>query len=215
MPLTVSPNGPLPPFAFGRIRKAPDGSLWLTHYCDGIDPETAEGTGGLAQYFFHSNDNGKTWEFASWLDPRKTEGAGVFCEGDITWTVNGTAVAIVRGAKSFYATSSDGGYTWNPPKEFEWRYAQPSVRSLGCGVTLGLVGRPGIALKASSDPNCDEWTETIDFIGENDKGGCCYTDIVPLSDTEALIIYTVFEYPDGNGKERKTLLTRKITIEFE
>lgn len=215
MPIITSSEGVLPPFAFGRLRKAPDNSMWLTHYCNGLDPETGESVDGLAEYFFRSDDNGKTWKYASWIDPRKTDGAYVFCEGDITWTPSGCAVTLLRGASSFYAVSRDGGYTWDAPKLFDKkRYAQPSVKCLDCGVTLATIGRPGIRLRWSSDPDCENWSEPIDIIDEeHGMDSCCYTEILALSKNEAMIVYTHFRHKDENGKEGKTLMTVKVTVE--
>ena len=215
MPIVKSPTGALPPFAFGRVRQAPDGAMWVTHYCNGLEPETGKSVDGLAEYFFRSDDCGKSWRYASWLDPRGTEGAYVFCEGDISWTPAGCAVALLRGASSFYAVSRDGGYTWDSPKLFdEKRYAQPSVKCLDCGVTLATIGRPGIRLRWSADPDCESWSEPIDIIDEeHGMDSCCYTEILALSENEAMIVYTHFRHKDENGKEGKTLMTVKVTVE--
>lgn len=43
-------------------------------------------------------------------------------------------------------------------------------------------------------------------------GTCSYSDIVPLSDNEALIVYTDFFVPDENGIKRKSLMVIKATV---
>ena len=50
---------------------------------------------------------------------------------------------------------------------------------------------------------------------ENPRGSgksCYYTDLLPLDDYSALMIYTDFKYPNKDGVPVKTVLTRVITV---
>ena len=211
----IRPNGTTEiPFAFGRLRIAPDGTPWQMHYVDGLDPETGESTEGLAQYYFVSKDNGRSWELASWMDPRKTEGAYVFCESDIAWTGSGRAVTLMRGAKCFTALSDDGGYTWNKPVLFDDIGVEPSIVSLNCGAMLASYGRPGFFVRACLDPDGEKWEDRVQLIEANDKMlTCSYSDIVVLSDNEAMVVYSDFFHPGNDGIKRKTIMGVIITFE--
>lgn len=228
MAFVKSENGIIPPFQFGRIRVAPDGSVWATDYGHMPSPYTGEYPGGLSQFYFRSVDNGWTWDMMSWLDPRQTEGAYVFCESDIAWTSNGTAVTLIRGAKSYIAQSKDGGRTWNTPVEFDEIGVMPAIASLKCGALIASYGRPGFFVRASFDPDGEVWEEPVEIIGNYDHtsemnepcesapghswGTCSYSDILPISDNEALVVYTDFFVPDAEGIKRKSLMVVKVSV---
>ena len=43
-------------------------------------------------------------------------------------------------------------------------------------------------------------------------GACNNPEILPLSDTSALLFYSDFYYPDEGGVKRKTILCREIQV---
>ena len=202
--------------------------MWATDYGHVPSPYNGEYTGGLSQFYLRSADNGESWDMMSWLDPRRTDGAYIFCEADIAWTSNGTAVTLIRGAKSYIAQSTDGGVTWTDPVEFDEIGVMPAIVSLKCGALISSYGRPGFFIRASFDPDGKVWEEPVEIIGNYDHtpemneecesmpghswGTCSYSDILPISDNEALVVYTDFFVPDENGIKRKSLMVIKVTI---
>lgn len=207
-------GGVIPPFLFGKTRTAPDGSIWATHYQWSTDPETGKEMGGHGAYFFRSADEGRTWRLASWLDPTKTPPAGSFLEPDIGWSKSGKAVAMLRSNHIYWATSDDGGYTWNKPERFlpdeDWLDGvMPAICFLNCGAAIVGTGRPHFILKTACDFEKDGWDEGFyDICSES----CCYSEIVAISDNEALVTYVDFQHPGEDGINHKTLKVLKVTF---
>ena len=230
----------VPPITMGKLRKGPDGTLWMTNYDIGNGPRDNKFTGFLANYLFKSTDNGYTWDLVHYLpyDPAEIphpdaddwEGFG---ENDITYAPNGDLVRIIRtngnlhkgnsGAGLLYIVrSSDGGKTWTEPRIFDKLGVWPRLLTLGCGVTLASYGRPGLYLRATDDPACEKWEDPIELIHSQfdtltadvtDVGTCSYTDMIPLDDRTALLAHTDFNIKDENGIPRKTVVVRYITVE--
>lgn len=212
----------------GRIRLAPDGSLWLCYYCRPFDPESGKVLEIFVVQYFRSTDNGNTWKLVSQLTPEKAPEAGYFCESDISWTKNGTAVTLLRANGSYICHSTDGGYTWEAPEKFDDIGVYPAICTMKCGATLASYGRPGFFIRASFDPEARVWEDPITVIGNYDHapemnretpygpghswGTCSYSDILPLSDNEALVVYTDFFRPDPVGIKRKSLMVIKASF---
>lgn len=210
-------SGIIPPFPFGKTRVAPDGSLWATHYSWSTDPETGKEMGGHGAYFLRSVDNGETWKLVSWLDPTKTPPAGSFLEIDIGWSKSGKAVAMLRSNHIYWATSDDGGYTWNKPTRFlpddDWLDGvMPAICFLPCGAAIVGTGRPHFIIKTACDFEKDGWDDGFyDICSES----CCYSEIVAISDNEALVTYVDFQHPGEDGINHKTLMAVKVSFEEE
>lgn len=230
----------VPPITMGKLRKGPDGTLWMTNYDIGNGPWDNKFTGFLANYLFKSTDNGHTWDLAHYLpydpadiphpDADNWEGFG---ENDITYAPNGDLVRIIRtngslhkgvdGAGLLYTVrSSDGGKTWTEPKIFDKLGVWPRLLTLGCGVTLASYGRPGLYVRATDDPACEKWEDPIELIHSEFEtltadvtgvGTCSYTDMIALDDRTALLAHTDFNIKDENGVPRKTVVVRYITVE--
>lgn len=232
MSLTKTANGVLPPFPFGRLRVAPDGALWAMHYCHPITPDTGEPLEFNTQFYFRSADEGKTWDMASWIDQRKAPDMLGSCESDITWTADGTAVTVIRSSGTYVAVSKDGGFTWDRPWQLDEIGVDPAIRTLGCGAIIASYGRPGFFVRGCFDGKGEVWDEPVEIIGNYDHSGemneptwgpgpgrswgtCSYSDILPISDTEALVVYTDFFVPDKEGVKRKSLMVVKVAVEGE
>ena len=223
MTVVRTTNGTSLPDIIGRLRVAPDGSLWIGTYCRPYDPKTEKVLPIFTVQFYRSTDNGLTWTLASHLTPEKSPEAGYFCEPDIAWTKDGGAVTLLRASGCFAAYSPDGGYTWETPLKFDKVGVYPAICSLPCGATLASYGRPGFFLRASYDPEIKVWEDRVTLIPDDDEpdhcpdnwGTCSYSDILPLSDNEAMVVYSDFFYPDATGKKRKTILVRKVKFEEE
>lgn len=202
-------NKVLLPFMFGRLRKAPDGSLWFTSYDRGLTPGTGEFYDCFFAYFYRSDDNGESWELASVQDPQKTEGAICYCEQDICWLPSGRALTVSRSEGLHLAISDDGGYTWGKSVQLDTIGVDPAICALKCGAVLTSYGRPGFFVRACFDGKGEKWEEPVKINQET----CSYSDIVAISDNEALVAFTEFHYTDENVENRKTLMVVKVTFE--
>lgn len=222
----------------GRLRLAPDGSLWMPHYtAAGIDPESGELVSRqMSNYLFRSTDNGHTWDLMTFLpyhpaSDREAHHEG-YNENDIAFAPDGSMIRLIR-TQVIYPTrefepmlitrSTDGGHTWTEPEYFDFTGVWPCLLTLGCGVTLATYGRPGLFLRATNDPACLQWEDRMELIhssGERDTPGsvlnratCSYTDMIPLDDHTAGLAYSDFTIKDENGVPRKTMMFRTITVE--
>lgn len=222
----------------GRLRLAPDGTLWMPHYATvGIDPDTGKVDSlQMSNYLFKSTDNGHTWDLVAYLPyypPSEKEATWEgYNENDIGFAPDGSLIRLIR-THVIYAKqawepmlitrSIDGGKTWSAPEEFDFTGVWPALLTLKCGVTLATYGRPGLYLRATADPACKAWEDPIELIHSNrqpNKPGsvvnmatCSYTDLISIDDHTAGLAYSDFTIPDENGIPRKTMMFRTITIE--
>ena len=202
----------------GQVVPDGDGDLLFATYAHGF----SAATGALSvpdkynTYVFRSGDGGRTWDWLSEVlttpdcVPAAPEAEG-FCEPNLARMPDGSWVMLLRmgsGCPSWLVRSTDGCRTWSKPVRFDKCGVCPQLRVLGCGVSLAGYGRPGVFLRASSDPSGLKWEVPVDLGTEN---SCCYTAILPLDDTHALFGYSDFRYPGPDG-ERKTILVRRVTV---
>ncbi len=243
--------GILPPFAInGHTRIAPDGTIWRTveERC-AVDPANGGFNPFYCVYYFTSNDNGRTFTFRSWIpytpDTRENPNAFFvegFNEGDVGFMPDGSVITLLRtdsAAPSYIARSTDNGYTWSKPVQFDRLGVDPNLCPLKCGITLASYGRPGLYLRATDDPSGLRWDDPVEIVpGEitpdriRDLAGgyygtqedsvdlskfdhpttCAYSSLLPTGDDTALFLYSDFNYPDAGGKLCKTILSRKIRV---
>ena len=115
----------------------------------------------------------------------------------------------------YWSRSTDEGRTWSDPEVFDNLGVWPAIITLNNGVTLTTYGRPGIYLRATADLSGIEWEDRYEIMAPDASGltnTCAYTDLIALDDNTAYLIYSDFYYPDDEGKKRKTILGRKITV---
>lgn len=227
MTTTLTTGAIVRPFPFGNIRLAPDGSLWIAHYYFGRDPESMGFTSYYASYYFRSDDEGRSFHLRGWLlyrpDLREFPDAFIaegLCEPDICFMPDGSMITLLRtGSRtpSYIARSVDGGRHWSEPKMFDRCGVLPQLLRLGCGVTLASYGRPGLYVRASTDPSGMQWDEPYELRPYRPDrliaDGCSYTQMLPLSDCAALLAYTDFNVPDAQGIRRKSVMVRSILAE--
>lgn len=208
-----------------RIVPAPDGSLWgVNHGKRLVDGGVQEKHGAL---FVRSVDAGHTWDLLGEIpyqpdesaDPHAAERDG-FTEPNVAFLPDGSVLCLLRttdanGVGPMYVSrSTDGGLTWSRPEIFDDLGVWPALAVLGCGVTLAAYGRPGLFVRTAADPAARRWEERVPVIErlEQQRDTCSYSDLLPMSDTEALIAYSDFSWPDGQGRPRKTILVRQMSV---
>lgn len=219
------------PFPYDNLRVAPDGTLWQATYHFGRNPKSLEHTTPyMACYFFQSLDEGRSFKLKSWIQylPDANEFPNAFsvegfCEPYLSFLPDGSMVTLIRtgsGTPSYIAHSYDGGNTWTNPEKFDRVGVLPQLLTLDCGVTLASYGRPGVFLRATSDPHGKEWDAPIELLPfiplESWTWGCdscSYTGLLPLDERTAMLTYSDFRVMDENGKKRKCLMVRKIHVE--
>ena len=132
--------------------------------------------------------------------------------------------------------STDGGKTWDGVKELCPFGVLPQPLTLENGVTVVAYGRPGVHLVFSTDGAGEEWQNPTHLVvesfegtgisgegygyqeGEEPKGRqkqtrtSGYTSLAPTGPDSFLIAYDQFDYPNGDGAPRKTILVREITV---
>ena len=198
-----------------------DDGLYFCTYGPGFTQD-APYRGCNSVYVFRSSDCGRSWSLLSRLDVDATtfhpaghfEGLDEPMMGEMP---DGSVVMLMRsgsGLPSWIVRSTDHCRTWSKPEQFDEIGVLPFLLTLNCGVTLASYGRHRLFLRATSDPSGLIWQDHTEIVlspGEGDRS-CYYTDMIPLSDTEALMTYTDFHYPSPDGVPMKTVLTRKITV---
>lgn len=210
------------PFIYGRLRVAPDGSLWATHYNGAPLKSAAEEDKYVMPshaFYLRSDDNGKSFRLISSIEYKaplvrgKVDERG-FNENDIAFMPDGSIITLIRSSNGYdrylsFARSEDNGKSWSTPECFAHSFAWPTLCSLKCGVTLASYGRPGIYIVKTEDKSGLIWDEPIEIMNTS---GCGYAELIAVGDNEAMIFYTDFNYPDSAGIKRKSLFAQKITL---
>ena len=178
------------PFCYGRIRIAPDDSVWLTHYSNycAANPVNGAFIGHSIAIYLRSTDNAHTFQYMSHLEFVKNSDenpmaylSGGFCEPDIAFQPDGSIITLLRTTNvcdsgpewnpSYFARSEDGGRTWSRPVIFDSIGVLPKLVALRCGVTLAAYGRPGIYVRKSEDPAGIIWDDPIEVMPGSDRSG--------------------------------------------
>lgn len=225
MPLMVYPGDQVYPIcqvmALGSRNGmiALDDGLYFCTYC-GSHTQSESFRGFNSVYIFRSTDCGRSWNLLSRLDVDEvTFNPAEHFEGldepMMSEMPDGSVVMLMRsgsGLPSWIVRSTDHCRTWSTPEKFDDIGVLPFLLTLDCGVTLASYGRNKLYLRATSDPSGMDWQDHTEILLSPGNASCYYTDMIPLSETEALWTYTDFHYPSPSGEPMKTVLTRKITV---
>ena len=206
-----------------RLRRAPDGALWDMNY--GLRAPGGRLNDRWSCSLLRSTDNGHTWAMQSDItyhgdaaaDPGWDKWDG-FGEPNIAFLPDGSLLCFLRTTDGhgigpmYWCRSHDNGKTWSTPRVFDDRGVWPAVVELKNGATLVSYGRPGLFVRATSDPTGALWGERVavrePLAYQTDT--CSYSDMMTLDEQTALIAYSDFQYPDEQGQARKTILVRTI-----
>jgi hypothetical protein len=224
-------KGELPtPFLWGKMRVAPDGSLWAVTY----ELRLQAGRPVYAPLFLRSLDQGHTWDFLGEIPydgdakaDRQADKREGFTEPDYDFRPDGSVICLMRtsdgnGHGPLYLTRSvDGARTWSRSVPFDLTFdggKMPQLLTLANGVTLASYGQSGgpghIAVRAITDPAGLDWQPPVRACFSPPAPGgwnsCGHTEMVALDDRTALLVYSDFNYPDANGVPRKSILVRRI-----
>ncbi len=223
-------EGSIPlPCLFGKMRVAPDHSLWAVTYEWRLFGETPR----CAPIFLRSTDAGRNWDMVSDIayqgdeqaDPHAKVRDG-FTEPDYNFRPDGSIICLMRtmdghGHGPLYLTRSvDQSRTWSRPVVFDSFGKMPQLLTLGNGVTLALYGASGgpgyFAVRATCDPSGLVWGNPVKTaVSPGEPGAwdtCGHTEMVALDDHSVLFVYSDFNYPDANNLKRKTILVREIEV---
>ena len=241
MPLVVYPGNQVYPVTmiFALCNKhgvhVINGDLYYMLYWEGFDSaetdrtQLAEKTGVAHVYIFKSADCGHTWELYSQILADKEEfdrkdGSEGYSEPHMARMPDGSWVMLTRTGSnhtSYIARSVDDCKTWTKPVPFDTIGVLPQILPLACGVTLASYGRPEMRIRATADPSGLQWEApiTVELYGMDkelwDHRSCYYTNLLPLDDCTALMIYSDFQYPDADGNRVKAIMTRQIHVVME
>ncbi|MCX6991930.1 MAG: sialidase family protein [Kiritimatiellaeota bacterium] len=184
--------------------------------------------------FLRSTDNGRKWRTPGAItqgtipyvpdtdaDPMAMLRDG-FEEPGFEFAEDGTMVCFIRtddgvGVGPLYVSrSQDMGKNWSKPKVFNPYGVKPMLLTLKNGVMVLAYGRPGVEVRFSGD-NGWTWTEPYKLVPLTSSNrmvdSCGYTSLLATGDDKFLIAYSNFRYKGSDGLERKTILTREITIQ--
>ncbi len=170
---------------------------------------------------------------AAFADVKDQEG---LCEPSLEIMPDGSFLMVMRSggdgkADLIVSRSTDNCKTWSEPTSFADYGVLPQLCRLDCGVTLASYGRPEIWVRATNDPTGVTWRDPVKIAlspydanktgavtGSATNGymthlSCCYTEILPINRTQALLIYSDFNYPYNSTSVSKAIMVRIISIE--
>lgn len=222
----VTENVLPPPWGTGhRLLLAPDNAVWAI----GEDCRMVNGTfrEKWAMTVLRSTDNGHSFdlwgEIAYLPDPAADSQSAIragFTEPCVHFLPDSTAFCLLRttdgnGVGPLYVSrSTDNAKTWTKPEVFDDLGVWPQMLTLKNGVTLAAYGRPGLYVRATSDPAGRRWEDRVPVVAPGEIGcdTCSYAALLPLSDDTALIAYSDFNVPGPDGTPRKTIRVRTVTV---
>lgn len=213
-----------PSFSHSRLRLAPDGSLWCALHTMRIVAGQVQSANGIV--FLRSVDHGYGWDLLGEIpyrpdreaDPNADRRNG-FTEPEFNFMPDGSVLCLLRThdilgvGPSYWSRSLDSGRTWSQPRVFDDRGVWPRMLTLKNGMTLASYGRPGLFVRAAADPAGLAWEQRVPVVEpvERRQDTCSYSALLALDGDTALLAYSDFNYPDAQGRKRKSILVRTVT----
>lgn len=183
---------------------------------DGAAPPT------LSSSCMASPDNGRTFsQRALVATPKHPD--DIAGEPMLARAPNGDLVCVVRQEKGadglrpmLISWSDDRGFTWSEPKEFFEFGVLPQLLTMGNGAMVCAFGRPGVHLAISTDGAGRIWSEAHEVLAGNRDALFTitdgYTEMAPVDDDTFVLVYSHFDHIDGNGQQRRAILTRRFRV---
>ena len=222
--------GPLArPHLWGKIRMAPDRSIWGVTYLWRMQGDRPR----YAPVFLRSTDHGRTWAMVGEIgytsnrgNDRHADARDGFTEPDYNFRRDGSLICVMRTMDGnghgplFLTGSADNARTWTKPTVLDTFGKWPQLLTLGDGTTLasyGASGGPGYhVVRATVDPQGQVWEPPVRTrvspLARGTYDTCGHTEMVALDDHTALLVYSDFNYPDADGVPRKSILVRRMQV---
>lgn len=223
--LRVVTEGVLPPpwYTGHRLLRAPDDAVWaIGEDCRMVDGAFRD---KWAVIILRSTDRGRSFDFWSEIpyapepaaDSKAAARAG-FTEPCVHCMLDGSMLCLLRTTDGngvgpmYWARSVDDGRTWSRPAVFDDLGVWPQALTLKNGVTLVAYGRPGLFVRATSDPAGKDWGPRVEIVKPGQLAGdtCSYCSLLPLADDTALVAYSNFTMRNTDGKLCKGIQVRRI-----
>lgn len=182
---------------------------------------------GAAIMFYQSSDNGDTWSYQGSIRPPDLDselslGLTAYSEPSLEVLEDGSLLSVFRtslgveNAPMYISRSYDMGKTWTKPRPVTNNGVLPQLLRLGNGVLVLTSGRPGVQVRFNIEGDAVTWTDSFEMVrfkGLQGQASCGYTGMIPLSHNSFLLVYSDFKNRDKENITRKTILTRKITVD--
>lgn len=193
-------------------------------------------------HFLISEDNGYNWNLQGTLYYREEYNTPTahdvegFSEISGTFSENGELVMFLRTGSLvpfnndgvglpipnlYVARSKDLCKTFYGISPFNSYGMRPYIIKMNDTCHLLTYGRPGSVLQASFDKNLEKWEKPIKIIDVPQEDiytkyfeyTCCNNFLCKYNENTAFLAYSDFTRKE-NGKQAKTLMVRKITVEY-
>ena len=174
-----------------------------------------------------STNNGKSWQFRAPIANADAIPGEIsnMTEPVLSLNSKGELVCVMRRTdqeqKSMLITTSrDQGRTWDTPRamdELGKFGVMPDLLRLESGPLILAFGRPGVNLTVSLDGSGKTWEPPISLLPCEPKNLVVrtdgYTALRAVSASEFLLAYADFERLDEQGRKRKAVLVRRLSLE--
>lgn len=211
---------------FHEMFLAPDGAVWSVNYDHRIADDRPQDK--ICAKILRSTDHARSFDLWSEIpyapdraaDPKADKRDG-FTEPTVCFMPDGSVFCLLRTTDGngvgpmYWARSTDNGRTWTKPAVFDDLGVWPQMLTLKNGVTLVVYGRPGLYLRATTDPAGLRWGERVTVVPPGKVGAdtCSYAALLPLADDTALVAYSEFNLPGADGRPCKGMRVRSVRVE--
>lgn len=223
-------KGVFPNQLWGKIVELDDGTFFTCQY----PYFYKDGKGNIGKSsiaFYESKDRGKSWQQISYIpfyvderfDGDNSQKRNYIGYSEPMFEVFGNeVVCIMRSSPGYFAApmymsiSEDLGKTWTKPKAISNNGVSPQILKLGNGIIVLSSGRPGVQLRFANSRDANfTWSDPIEMLRFEKLRGqvsCGYTELLPLSESSFLVVYSDFRSRDDENNIRKAIIVRKINI---